>query len=324
MSRIPHFSLVLVLILLGLSLVSAQDAFCDSTADSNCIVDQRHDLSPDSYGFSSLFISQNTAVMKSLSGQSNISIFNTSFISGLWRGSFNISTNETKVKPGAEFKPEGGNIVIGSSLPNEFPNNYPRTCEEVSGSSGIYKINPDGKGGTPAFEVYCEMDKNGGGWTLIISQYDLINLPNYYDNIPEPGVNGVRDFYLKHDLKQYSDKIWVSNHQGQEKIFDTSQFTGPLVTDSNNFVDAYDQSWNGLMAGNNSPVLTHYQVGQSCDSASCRNNIDSSTSYCNEIAQIWDWQNGDGSTDKNYHAHFGCKSKIEDSWSYRGELLYIR
>jgi hypothetical protein len=57
-------------------------------------------------------------------------------------------------------------------------NDFARSCKEIknrapSASSGTYRIDPDGAGGVAPFDVYCEMEQDGGGWIkLRISNHE--------------------------------------------------------------------------------------------------------------------------------------------------------
>lgn len=41
---------------------------------------------------------------------------------------------------------------------------------DATAPSGEYTVDPDGSGGSPALPVFCNMDVNGGGWTLVMKQ----------------------------------------------------------------------------------------------------------------------------------------------------------
>ncbi len=53
------------------------------------------------------------------------------------------------------------------------PMAYPASCKALlatdpSAPSGVTTIDPDGPGGQPPFDVYCEMVADAGGWTLVL------------------------------------------------------------------------------------------------------------------------------------------------------------
>ncbi len=56
------------------------------------------------------------------------------------------------------------------------------SCDEILGLdpdalSGTYTIDPDGDGGVPAFPVSCDMETDGGGWTLVFHVFDMGGSP---------------------------------------------------------------------------------------------------------------------------------------------------
>ena len=50
-----------------------------------------------------------------------------------------------------------------------------------SSTDGVYPIDPDGPGGNPQFNVYCDMTQNSGGWTLI-ARFANVDASNWIDS----------------------------------------------------------------------------------------------------------------------------------------------
>lgn len=89
--------------------------FCDSRGPENeCIMDQTRSIKPKTYDIDAVFESRKEAQITSLKGQSIFNITNSSSISGLWTGIFDIRTDKPVIKSGAKFKPENGDIRIGN------------------------------------------------------------------------------------------------------------------------------------------------------------------------------------------------------------------
>lgn len=77
-----------------------------------------------------------------------------------------------KIYKGVEECDEGGdNMNYADSCLGNFCV-VPDDCKEIKtkvpgATSGQYLIDPDGEGGVPTLPIYCNMDVNGGGWTVI-------------------------------------------------------------------------------------------------------------------------------------------------------------
>ncbi|MCA9661315.1 MAG: hypothetical protein KC486_23450 [Myxococcales bacterium] len=78
------------------------------------------------------------------------------------------------------------------------------TCAEIldldaEAASGVYVIDPDGDGGVDPFPVSCDMDTDGGGWTLVFHVFEMGGTPN--------GLKEA-DFITVFDHNLFTDESW--------------------------------------------------------------------------------------------------------------------
>ncbi len=71
--------------------------------------------------------------------------------------------------PDAAPGPDAVPGTIDASPPPDATPVIPLTCADLPNNSptGIYTIDPDGAGGEDSFDVFCDMDTDNGGWTLV-------------------------------------------------------------------------------------------------------------------------------------------------------------
>lgn len=95
------------------SLNDTESDFCNFRGPVNeCIMNQTNQLNNQQYNISSIFESRENAVFEAFDGPATLNLTNSSRISGLWRGAFNLDVERPVLQAGAEFRPEG-RIVIG-------------------------------------------------------------------------------------------------------------------------------------------------------------------------------------------------------------------
>jgi len=171
-------------------------------------------------------------------------------------------------------------------------------------TSGIYLVDPDGNGGLTAFEIYCDMNLAGGGWTLVSNR--RANTTN-----TEACAGNVYGFFTSgcgtpHNIGA-SDSYALDRAHRQAVIADANEV---LIIQYLNGVPDYDDAYimqlgtTGTDLFPNSAGVTDFAMSRVCtlDGTRC----DSSGVYFKYSGDSW------------YHSSYCTRANWAASYAYRG------
>ena len=90
--------------------------------------------------------------------------------------------------------------------------------EQGATASGVYWIDPDGGDTANAFQAYCEMETDGGGWTMCYSDNGAVRLASQHTYTPS-NAYGSDGYRTDCRTVEWSEVLYVNNATSQKAWF---------------------------------------------------------------------------------------------------------
>ncbi|XP_076089756.1 ficolin-1-like [Mytilus galloprovincialis] len=151
---------------------------------------------------------------------------------------------------------------------------YPKDCGDIKGRSGVYSINPAGE--NCGYKVYCDMETDGGGWTVFQKRYNG-NLDFYknWKEYKEGFGNLKKEFWLGNDklhqltsLSTYTLRVLMEDFDNETRYAQYQSFTiGDAASKYKISLNSYSgDAGDSLTYSNNMQFTTHDQKNHEASS----------------------------------------------------------